>query len=132
MDGPDTNGSPLTAYYVTASPGGAIGSAHPPQTTAVVHGLTNGTAYTFTVVASNFLRRRRFPVLGGIGRGHQRYSRRPARPATPSDTTATVRWTVPVDNGSPITGYIVTPYNGFVALDAPPVNPTATTRPSPV
>jgi len=44
-------GSPVTSYIVTASPGGqtANGSASP----ITVTGLSNGTAYTFTVVAIN-------------------------------------------------------------------------------
>ena len=53
---PATNGgSALTAYTVTASPGGqtVVVTGNPPATTATVTGLTNGTAYTFAVVAAN-------------------------------------------------------------------------------
>ncbi len=47
-----TNGSPVTDYWVAASPGGAY--AHTTgATTATVTGLTNGTAYTFRVTARN-------------------------------------------------------------------------------
>jgi hypothetical protein len=44
-------GSPITSYTVTASPGGrtASGTASP----LTVTGLTNGTAYTFAVTATN-------------------------------------------------------------------------------
>ena len=44
-------GAPITSYTVTSSPGGltATGSTSP----LTVSGLTNGTAYTFTVVAIN-------------------------------------------------------------------------------
>ena len=44
-------GSPITGYRVTSSPGGitATGAASP----ITVTGLTNGTAYTFTVAAQN-------------------------------------------------------------------------------
>lgn len=47
------NGSPITNYTVTASPGGltASGTSSP----IVVSGLTNGTAYTFTIVATSAL-----------------------------------------------------------------------------
>jgi len=47
-------GSAITQYTATASPGGATGScAGPAACTATVSGLTNGTAYTFTVTATN-------------------------------------------------------------------------------
>ena len=47
----DNGGSAITAYTVTASPGGftATGAGSP----ITVTGLTNGTAYTFTVTATN-------------------------------------------------------------------------------
>ncbi|MFA6316757.1 MAG: hypothetical protein WC943_05005 [Elusimicrobiota bacterium] len=48
---PPANNLPVLSYTVTASPGGAtgVGAASP----IVVGGLTNGTAYTFTVAATN-------------------------------------------------------------------------------
>ncbi len=47
-------GSAITTYTATASPGGATGTcAGPAACTATVTGLTNGTAYTFTVTATN-------------------------------------------------------------------------------
>ena len=47
----DDGGQPITGYTVTASPGTA--SATTADTNATVTGLENGTAYTFTVVATN-------------------------------------------------------------------------------
>lgn len=47
-------GSAITLYTATANPGGATGScAGPTACTATVAGLSNGTAYTFTVTATN-------------------------------------------------------------------------------
>src|SRR4051794_23956742 len=41
----------------------------------------------------------------------------PAVTASPANAAAIVRWTVPTSNGgSPITNYVVTPYNGTTAL----------------
>jgi Zn-dependent metalloprotease len=45
-------GSPITGYQVTASPGGAFVTTTG-ATTVTVGGLTNGTAYTFTVTAES-------------------------------------------------------------------------------
>ena len=49
----DDGDSAITSYTATAAPGGATCTATAPATTCVVTGLTNGTAYTFTVVATN-------------------------------------------------------------------------------
>jgi hypothetical protein len=57
----------------------------------------------------------------------------PGIPTSPSATagvkSATVSWTAPsTDNGSPITGYQVTPFDGFTALPPQEFNSTATTE----
>ncbi len=49
----DDGGSSITAYTVTAGPGGQTATVDGSTTTAVVTGLTNGTSYTFTVRATN-------------------------------------------------------------------------------
>ena len=46
-------GSPITSYTVTSSPATAPVTVAAPATTATLTGLTNGTAYTFTVTATN-------------------------------------------------------------------------------
>ncbi|MBU6212862.1 MAG: fibronectin type III domain-containing protein [Actinomycetales bacterium] len=50
----DSGGLPITAYTATATPGGASCTATG-QNTCTIVGLTNGTAYTITVTASNSL-----------------------------------------------------------------------------
>jgi hypothetical protein len=49
---PSDGGSPITSYTVTSDPGGFTASTTG-ATSAAVTGLTNGTAYTFTVTATN-------------------------------------------------------------------------------
>jgi FtsP/CotA-like multicopper oxidase with cupredoxin domain len=100
-------GSAITAYTVTSNPGGktATGAASP----LTVTGLTNGTAYTFTVTATN--------VIGTSLPSTASNSVTPATvPGAPtnvtaavaSSTSATVSFTAPSANGSAITSYTVT------------------------
>ena len=103
-----TGGSPITGYTVTASNGTSSCSAA--STSCTVTGLTNGTAYTFTVVA-----------ISAVGAGPASTSSTSAIPTQtvpgdPTNVTATslndgqvtVSWQAPADNGgSTITGYWV-------------------------
>ncbi len=50
---PPTVGAPMTGYTVVASPGGATTTVTAVVPAATITGLTNGTAYTFTVAATN-------------------------------------------------------------------------------
>jgi len=104
----DTGGSPITGYTVTSSPGGFTASTTG-ATNATVAGLTNGTAYTFTAVATN-----------AVGPGNPSVPSTAVIPrtvpgaptgvgATAGNAQALVTWTAPVsDGGSAITGYTVT------------------------
>ncbi len=132
---PSNGGSPITSYKITPYVG-AVAQApttvtgSPPATSTTVTGLTNGTSYTFTVAATNL-----------IGTGPASTASAaviPAPPtvpgqvtgvsALPGNTTADVSWTAPVDGGSPITTYTVTPFVSGVARTPTIVsgNPAAT------
>ena len=116
---PASNGSPLTGYTVTPYDGTTAltpRTAGSGATSLNVTGLTNGTAYTFRVVAIN-----------AVGPGPASDPSNAVTPATvpgaPTGVSATagnlsaqVTWTAPASNGSPLTGYTVTPYDGTTAL----------------
>jgi len=104
---PANHGAPIKSYTVTASPGGlsVSGSGSP----ILVKGLTNGTAYTFTVTATN---------ANGTGPASK-----PSNAVTPAGVPgaptgvsaatagsggASVSFTAPAANGAPITSYSVT------------------------
>jgi putative cell wall-binding protein len=98
-------GSAITSYVVTASPGGRTATST--GTTATVTGLSNGTAYTFTVKATN---------ANGTGPASSASAAitvgAPGAPtgvsATAGDRRATVSWTAPASNGASISSYTVT------------------------
>ncbi len=116
---PAANGSPITGYTVTTSPGGATAPAT--GSPLLVTGLTDGTSYTFTVTATN-----------SVGTSAQSVASTPVIPtssatapdaptgvsAVAGDGKATVSWTTPAANGSPITGYTVTTSPGGATTPA--------------
>ncbi len=101
---PGSNGgSAITGYTVTSNPGGLTGTGSASPIT--VTGLTNGTAYTFTVTATN-----------AIGTGPASAASNSVTPATvpgaPTSLAATagdmqisLSWTAPSDTGGGITNY---------------------------
>ncbi len=109
-------GSPLTGYSVTSTPAvdppAGCSGAGGLTTSCVFTGLSNGTAYTFTVKAIN-----------AVGSGDASSESPPVTPittpgaptgvsATQGDGAATVRWNAPEsDGGSALTGYRVTATN---------------------
>jgi hypothetical protein len=97
--------TPLVNYTVTASPGGATATANNTTTTATVPGLTNGTAYTFTVRADG---------SGGTSvtsspSAAVTPSTTPSAPTinsvTPGDSQLTVNWTAGFNGGSAVTSW---------------------------
>ncbi len=122
---PPDGGSAITSYRITPYIGTVAQtpttiSGGPPSTSTTVTGLTNGTAYTFTVTAGN-----------GVGLGPASAASAAVTPTAPTapgaptgvlaaagNGTANVSWTAPSNGGSPITSYTVTPYIGVVAQTA--------------
>jgi trimeric autotransporter adhesin len=128
---PSSNGgSAITSYTVTSSPGGIIatGSSSPITLT----GLTNGTAYTFTVTATN--------ANGTSPASAPTNSVTPAATvpgaptigtATAANAAATISFTAPTSNGgSAITSYTVTSSPGGISAtgNSSPITVTGLTN----
>jgi uncharacterized protein (TIGR02145 family) len=125
-------GSVITGYTVTSSPGSftATGATSPVNVT----GLTNGTAYTFTVIATN--------ALGNSVASTASTAVTPLAPitapgaptsivATAGNASASVAFTAPASNGgSAITGYTVTSSPGSITATGAtsPINVTGLTN----
>ncbi|MBU1425895.1 MAG: fibronectin type III domain-containing protein, partial [Gammaproteobacteria bacterium] len=105
----DNGGSAITGYTVTASPAGGVDSnAGTPGLSHVITGLANGTAYTFTVIATN-----------NAGNSNASAASNSVTPATvpgapvigsavANNAQASVTFSAPADNGGAIiTGYTV-------------------------
>ncbi len=99
-----STGAPATSYTVTASPGGATCSSG--VSSCTLTGLTNGSPYTFTVIAENSAgssppsvasaavipRTAPHPPTGVVG--------------APGDSAVALSWSAPAWNGgAPVTGY---------------------------
>jgi Domain of unknown function (DUF1929)/Fibronectin type III domain len=117
--------SPITSYTVTPYIGSSAQTATtvtgtPPATSATITGLTNGTTYTFKVSATN--------AVGTGPTSEASNAVTPSAPtapgapgavtATPGNASASVSWTAPAEDGSPITSYTITPYLGATAQPA--------------
>jgi hypothetical protein len=103
-------GSPIRHYVVTPFSNGTAGTSvavGPSETSAVVTGLTNGTSYTFAVVAQN--------DVGDSDAGTTPAAVTPfGKPGTVAglavtygDGTVTLNWAAPSTNGSTISKYLV-------------------------
>ena len=111
-------GAQITSYRITPYIGA---TAQTPINTGsaalayTVTGLTNGTAYTFKVAATN-----------SVGTGPDSSPTGTMTPVgvpdaptgvtgTPGNASVALTWTAPASNGSPITRYRITPYIGATA-----------------
>ena len=125
----NNGGSAITGYTVTTNPGGitATGATSPINVT----GLTNGTAYTFTVTATN--------AVGSSVASTPSTSVTPATTpdpptsvvATAGNASACVTFTAPASNGGRvITGYTVTSSPGGITATGAtsPINVTGLTN----
>ena len=117
----NNGGSPLSGYTATLTPpGGAPAltwTVAPDVTSASFSGLTNGTSYALSVVATNEY---------GTGPAATTTATPATVPgaatgvtATRGDLRAIVRWKVPPSNGSPITGYRVIASPGDLTMEVP-------------
>ncbi|GFO67713.1 hypothetical protein GMLC_12920 [Geomonas limicola] len=109
----DNGGNTIVKYSVLSTPGGFTASGS--QSPIIVTGLTNGTAYSFTVSATN-----------AMGSSAPSAPSTPVKPvtvpgaptgvaATGNNASATVRFLAPADNGgTPVTGFTVTSNPGGV------------------
>jgi hypothetical protein len=112
---PDSDGgSPITSFTVTSAPGGITATSN--STTISVTGLTPGTAYTFTVKATNYVGS---SVASSVSNSSTGVGA-PTAPRTIVATTtgkrsATVSFTAPSSNGgSVVTSYTATSTPGGI------------------
>ena len=129
-----SEGGPVTQYTVTPYIGpdpqpATTVTGSPPVNSATIRGLTIGTSYTFTVQASN--PNGAGPVSDPSNAVTPVVLTQPFAPTGVTASAATrqalVSWTEPADNGgSPITGYVVTPYVGLTAKTPLDVGPGVT------
>ena len=103
-------GATPTSYTVTAQPGGASCTVQHPATSCTVTGLTNGTAYTFTVTANaeggSASAPPSDPATPTAGVPDPLLNPPTGVTATPGNAQATVAWQVPA-SGTPPERYTV-------------------------
>ena len=103
----NNGGLAVSAYTVTAAPG-AKTCATNGALTCTVSGLTNGQAYSFSVVATNTLGNSLPSAASSPVTPFSVPGKPTAVTAVAGNTQAGVAWTAPANNGSAISSYLVT------------------------
>lgn len=84
---PGSGGGPVDSYTVTAQPGGLTCTVTPPATSCTISGLTNGTEYTFSAIATNVVGNS-VASSGTTGTPRTPTSNAPSGSPTPSGSTS--------------------------------------------
>lgn len=107
---PANSGGTPTTYTVTASPGVSACTVYGPSGSCIVSGLSNGTAYTFTSVATNLVgSSSSSPTSASVTPTAQTPGAPTNIVAVAGNARATVSWAAPSNmGGSSITSYSVT------------------------
>jgi subtilisin family serine protease len=127
---PSGGDSAITSYTVIAY-GGTIAARTTtvlaPATSVTVTGLTNGTAYTFTVTASTASDAGPPSAASAPITPHTVPTAPTGVTATSGEGSATLTWSAPIDNGgSAVTSYTVTAYAGATSVQTKVVTPITT------
>lgn len=124
-------GSPVTGYVVTPYRNGVVKTASTfdaSTTTRTLTALSANYTYTFKVAAINAAGT---GTASALSVGVLVYNV-PSTPSAPTakarDYGAAVTWAAPANGGSPITGYVVTPYIGTTAQTPVSFPPTPLTQ----
>ncbi|WP_410816491.1 putative Ig domain-containing protein [Micromonospora sp. 050-3] len=128
---PASNGSPITSYIVTPIRNGVAQTpiTYDASTTSrVISGLTVGANYTFTVAAVNSIGTSATSPASTAVVPYAVPGAPTITAASAGDSSATLTWTAPNANSSPITSYVVTPYINGVAQTPQTFASAATTQ----
>ncbi len=113
----DDGGAPITAYTVTSHPDGRTCTVSAPATSCVITGLTNGTPYTFSVVATNSVGDGAASSASSAVTPHA-----PARPPAPTPTPTPAPTPAPAPPAAPSPAPPAAPPAPIVTPIAPPVS----------
>ena len=120
-----SSGGSVTSYTVTSSPSGLTCSATAPTTTCAIEGLTNGTAYTFSVVANNAYGSSSASVPSNSVIPSTNIALPPTEPlnvaATGGNGEVTINWSSPISGGQATTYRVTSLPGGLTCNTVAPV-----------